>query len=163
MKCGTRKSPCCRLHPVTGTPGPPSGPPTECAPEIVMCPPARAFASCAAVGRVISGPVSAPTMVNVMPRRNAPSERPVDETLPPQRDGDRHAHQRLHQDRAAHHEKQHRIERRRHVRYQGAINGRRKDCLNQGFSGAVHLALNSSDQFSTTDTMPLGGSGACAR
>ena len=48
-----------------------------------------------------------------------PSERPVGEPLPPQRDGDRHAHQRLQQDRAAHDEEQHRIERRRHVEMAG--------------------------------------------
>ena len=38
---------------------------------IVSGPPARASASCAAVGRVISPPVSAPAIVIVMPRRSA--------------------------------------------------------------------------------------------
>ena len=71
MKCGMRRSPCSRLQPVTGTPGPPSTPPTVCAPAVVMRPPSRARASCASVGRVIRGPVRAPMIVSVMPRRSA--------------------------------------------------------------------------------------------
>ena len=43
-----------------------------------MRPPARACSSCSAVGRVISGPVIAPTMVRTMPSRRAhPSGRSV--------------------------------------------------------------------------------------
>ena len=119
MKCATRTSPYSRLQPVTGTPGPPSGPPTECAPAIIIGCPARASASCAAVGLRHQRPGQRADDGEGHAQTQGPAQRPVGESLPPQRDGDCHADEGLEHDGRAHGREHHRIDGRRDVEVAG--------------------------------------------
>ena len=118
-KCGTRRSPCSRLQPVSGSPGPPSGAPTVWAPD-TFSPVERATSSCAGVGvgHQPAGRLAEHGQQHAEPQR--PAERGVGEPLPEQRDGQRDRRAEQHDDgRCPSMLNSGRVERRRRVEVAG--------------------------------------------